>query len=302
MTTQNTPNSCYRHPDRWGGVTCQRCDQPICTSCMHQASIGFHCSECTAKRGFRTAKIGSMRVSGPRSSIRKLQVSRLSVTSVIISFNIMAYVVSSILSRTPFGMSRTLLVDFALISRLEYRYQIGLRIFTGEIGVKAGEWYRLATSAFLHDGLIHLAFNMYALAILGLLLEKELGVVRFLLVYALSTLGGALGAIILSPVDLTVGASGAIYGLLGALVVIQRSIQGSFRNSPLMFLLIINLLFTFAIPQISVGGHLGGLIVGAAIGGLMVQFENHGRPKWMATMIGGLWMVTLFALCISDIT
>lgn len=214
----------------------------------------------------------------------------------------MAYVVSSILSRTPFGMSRTLLVDFALISRLEYRYQIGLRIFTGEIGVKAGEWYRLATSAFLHDGLIHLAFNMYALAILGLLLEKELGVVRFLLVYALSTLGGALGAIILSPVDLTVGASGAIYGLLGALVVIQRSIQGSFRNSPLMFLLIINLLFTFAIPQISVGGHLGGLIVGAAIGGLMVQFENHGRPKWMATMIGGLWMVTLFALCISDIT
>lgn len=214
----------------------------------------------------------------------------------------MAYVVSSILSRTPFRISGTLLTDFGLISRAEYRYRIGALIFTEEIGVKAGEWYRLATSAFLHDGLIHLAFNMYALAILGLLLEKELGVVRFLLVYVLSTLGGALGAILLSPIAFTVGASGAVYGLLGALVVIQRSIQGSFRNSPLMFLLIINLLFTFAIPQISVGGHLGGLIVGAAIGGLMVQFENHGRPKWMATMIGVLWMVTLFALCISNIT
>lgn len=240
-----------------------------------------------------------MRVSGPKSGIRKLQASRFSATNVIIGFNVMAYAVSSILSRTLFSISGTLLTDFGLISRLEYRYSIGGLTLTGEIGVKAGEWYRLATSAFLHDGLIHLAFNMYALAILGLLLEKELGVVRFLLVYALSTLGGALGAIILSPVALTVGASGAVYGLLGALVVIQRSRQGSFRNSPLMFLLIINLLFTFAIPQISVGGHLGGLIMGAAIGGLMMQFENHDRPKWMATMIGVLWMVTLFALCIS---
>jgi membrane associated rhomboid family serine protease len=139
-------------------------------------------------------------------------------------------------------------------------------------GVAEGQWYRLITSGFLHYGILHLGFNMYALWILGGMLEKSVGRVRLATVYFVAMLGGSLGALIISPNELTVGASGAIFGLMGAVLALGRSRGVNIRNSPVLPILVINLLLTFGLSSvISVGGHIGGLIAGFLAG--MVLFE-----------------------------
>jgi membrane associated rhomboid family serine protease len=132
--------------------------------------------------------------------------------------------------------------------------------------VANGEVYRLVTAGFLHAGLLHLAFNMYALYILGSLLEPAVGRLRFGLIYFVSLLGGSLGALLVSPNSLTVGASGAIFGLMGAALVIMRSRGIGVMESGIGVFLALNLLITFAVPGISIGGHLGGLAGGLVCG------------------------------------
>jgi membrane associated rhomboid family serine protease len=130
--------------------------------------------------------------------------------------------------------------------------------------VADGEWYRIITSGFLHAGPIHLLFNMFALYVLGTVLEPTLGTLRFLALYVASLFAGALGVILLAgSSELTVGASGAIFGLFAAAFVIARGRGLQEMASQLGFLLVINLVFTFSIPGISIGGHLGGAIGGA---------------------------------------
>jgi membrane associated rhomboid family serine protease len=131
------------------------------------------------------------------------------------------------------------------------------------VAVADGEWYRLLTGGFLHAGLFHLGFNMFALYILGRLLEPAIGTPRFLALYFASLFAGAFGALLLSdPVAQTVGASGAIFGLFGAAFVIARGRGLDTVASELGFLLLINLALTFGIAGISIGGHLGGLVGG----------------------------------------
>jgi membrane associated rhomboid family serine protease len=140
-----------------------------------------------------------------------------------------------------------------------------------------GEVWRLVTGAFLHGGIFHLALNMAALWFLGQWLEREIGGPRFALIYGVSLLGGALGVMLLSPFAVTVGASGAIYGLFGALFAGMRDRGLDALNSPLGFILGINLLFTFLYPNISIGGHLGGLAMGFLVG--LVLFEVPRRTR-----------------------
>jgi membrane associated rhomboid family serine protease len=142
------------------------------------------------------------------------------------------------------------------------------------IGVDTGEWYRVITSGFLHAGLIHLGFNMLILWLLGQQLEPALGRLRFGLLYLVGLLGGSFGVMLLSPNDFTVGASGAVFGLLGAAVIVQRSRGINPFDTGLGGLIVINLLITFTLPGISIGGHLGGLIFGAAAGALLVQLPR----------------------------
>ena len=276
---------CYRHPDRRGGVTCQRCDRPICPECMHQASVGFHCPECTARHRSQAAPgAGHSAVGG----------SGYPVTKVLLGLNVLVFAGSLALSRSFEGLRRLdtdLLIDGSLFARA--RLDIGDA--SEVIGVDAGEYYRLVTSAFLHDGIFHLAFNMYALWLLGQLLESGFGRSRFLSLYVVSMLGGSCGVMVMSPNSATVGASGAVYGLMGAMVLVQRAIGGNLLRSGLGTLLIVNLALTLLIPQVSVGGHLGGLIAGVAMGAAMLAMERRSAPAWATVALGGLLSALLVA-------
>jgi membrane associated rhomboid family serine protease len=168
--------------------------------------------------------------------------------------------------------------------------------------VANGEVYRLVTSGFLHGGLFHLLFNMYALYILGGLLEPAVGRLRFGLIYFVSLLGGSLGALLLNPNSLTVGASGAIFGLMGAALVIMRSRGISVMESGIGVFLGLNLLITFAVPGISIGGHLGGLAAGAIAGLVLYELPQRVRslpamaPTLLAGAIGVLTVVASLAV------
>jgi membrane associated rhomboid family serine protease len=141
-----------------------------------------------------------------------------------------------------------------------------------------GDWYRLVSAMFLHAGLLHLAFNMLALYWLGTVVEQALGSARFLLVYFVSGLAGSAGALLLTnPQQVTVGASGAIFGILGALLVLEYVATGSFAGQALT-LILLNLALTLAIPNISIGGHLGGLVGGILATFALVHFR-HARPR-----------------------
>ena len=261
-TTPPAPNLhvCYRHPERRAGVTCQRCDRPICPDCMNTASVGFHCPEC--------AKSGKQKVY-TKSAIARLN--RPMATLSIIGVNVAVFVAGVIYSsRNALSGEGGFIVDGGLYGP----------------SVADGEWYRLVTSGFLHAGLVHLGLNMYLLYILGSSLEPALGRARFLAVYFASLLSGSLGVIVLQPEALTVGASGAVFGLMGALFVFARIRGIDPWSSGIGSLIVINLIFTFAIPGISIGGHLGGLLGGAASAFLLEGTRTLAPKQALAAVVG----------------
>jgi len=141
-----------------------------------------------------------------------------------------------------------------------------------------GDWYRLVSAMFLHAGLLHIAFNMLALYWLGTIVEQSLGTWRFVLVYFVSGLAGSAGALLFTgPFAVTVGASGAIFGIMGALLVLEYVATGSFAGQA-MGLIVLNLILTFAIPNISVGGHIGGLMGGVLATFALAHFR-HASPR-----------------------
>jgi len=140
-------------------------------------------------------------------------------------------------------------------------------------GVAHGEWWRIVTAAFLHYGPFHLLINMYSLYFAGSLLEQVIGRWRFLLLYFASGIAGSAGALLLSPNAITVGASGAIFGILGGLFVLERS-RHIATGGQVAGLIVLNLVFTFAVSGISVGGHVGGLIAGVVLMWLLLQFRR----------------------------
>src|SRR4051812_48029539 len=174
---------CYRHPNRETGVACSNCGRPICPDCMTPTQVGMRCPECSKQ----TTPVRNLRTTHDRPV----------VTIGLIAVNVLVYLGSSTNGR--------ILADFGLFGP----------------SVANGEWYRLVTAGFLHGGILHIAFNMYILWWLGNLLEPALGPVRFAAVYFTSLLAGSFGALLLSPESLTVGASGAVFGLMGAALVMQ---------------------------------------------------------------------------------
>jgi membrane associated rhomboid family serine protease len=158
-----------------------------------------------------------------------------------------------------------------------------------------GDWYRIITGAFLHANILHLLLNMYALFVLGPIVERSLGGVRYVIVYAAALLAGSAGALILDPNALTVGASGAIYGLMGALVVLFRNRGISLMQSGLALTLFINFVFTLSIANISVGGHVGGFVGGALATLVVVEGPRYVRSRdalvWMAGALVPIFFV-----------
>jgi membrane associated rhomboid family serine protease len=163
-----------------------------------------------------------------------------------------------------------------------------------------GEWWRIITSGFLHYGVLHLAFNMYALYILGSMLEPAVGRLRFLLIYFVSLIAGSVGALILDPNALTAGASGAVFGLMGAAVLVMRNRGIDPWQSGIAIWLFLNLAITFTVSNISVGGHIGGLIGGAIAALVLVELPDVVRiPRWTADVVAGVLGVVAFATAVA---
>lgn len=170
-----------------------------------------------------------------------------------------------------------------------------------EPAVRDGQWWRLVTSGFLHAGLFHLLVNMYALYVLGGMLEPGVGRLRFGLIYFVSLLAGSFGALLISPDSVTVGASGAIFGLMGAAFVLMRSRGVNPMDSGLGVFIVLNLGITFLIPGISIGGHLGGLVGGGLAALLLFELRQRVRvpsavPPGLVVALGALAVVGSIAL------
>jgi membrane associated rhomboid family serine protease len=230
--------TCYRHPDRQTAVSCSSCGRPICPDCMTPTPVGMRCPECMRQRTKVVRGVGHQSEGFWRAP----------ATFVLIGLNVAAYLVE--IAGGGGGLnapSFTVVNDFALRG----------------VSVADGEWYRLVTGGFLHADLLHIAFNMFLLFVLGRLLEPALGTPRFVALYFASLLAGACGALALSdPIALTLGASGAVFGLAGATVVIARGRGMDAIAAEIGFLIVFNLVITFSSSNISIGGHLGGLIGG----------------------------------------
>jgi membrane associated rhomboid family serine protease len=243
--------TCYRHPDRETGVSCSSCGRPICPDCMTPTPVGMRCPECARQR----TKV----VRGP-SGGSATGFWQSPATYVLIAINVVAFLAEVATGSGGLGeASGSLYRNFSLLG----------------VGVSDGEWYRIVTGGFLHAGAFHLLLNMAALFIVGRVLEPGIGTSRFIALYAASLLAGAFGALALtSPLQDTVGASGAVFGIFGATAVIARGRGMNAIASEIGFLIAINLLITFTVPGISIGGHLGGLVGGAICAAAIVAGER----------------------------
>lgn len=150
-----------------------------------------------------------------------------------------------------------------------------------------GEWWRLLTGGFLHANILHVGFNVLLLGLLGAPLERRLGALRFGLLYVTALLSGSLGAVLVSPRAFTVGASGAVFGLMGAHLMVSRAAGRRARDSGVMGLLVLNLITTFLFPNISIGGHIGGLIGGLLASWILLTPDRRAHvPRGLATAVG----------------
>ena len=240
---------CYRHPNRETGVSCSNCGRPICPDCMTSTSVGMRCPECARQGRTRVRTMSSLTVEP-------------TLMWILIGINVLAGIGS--LSGAQVGDHGTL-TDWGELSRAT---------------MANGDFWTLLTSGFLHQGLFHLLSNMLSLWILGSLLEPVLGHVRFGLVYFVSLFCGSLGVLIVSQ-GASVGASGAVFGLLGAAVVVARHRGLNLMESGLGLWLGLNLLLTFTIPNISIGAHLGGLAGGFVAALILLEGDRLRLPRYV---------------------
>jgi membrane associated rhomboid family serine protease len=196
------------------------------------------------------------------------------VTYTLIAINVIVFLTEGNLTLSGGGIGSNTYLKGALLGSSE------LPGLAGQ-GVAYGQWWRLVTSGFLHENLIHIGFNMWILYILGQMLEPALGSLKFGVIYGVSLLTGSLGALLVSPYVLTVGASGAVFGLMGAAAVEMRSRQIPVMQSGIGMLILLNLVISFTLPGISWGGHVGGLI-GGALAAVVLQLGDRRRAQALA--------------------
>ncbi|MGN9837614.1 rhomboid family intramembrane serine protease [Nonomuraea sp. H19] len=252
--------TCYRHPDKETWVRCQRCDRPICPDCMRDAAVGFQCPECVAEgnRGLPQAKS----------------------------------VFGGGVVRTPF-VTYAILVINVLVFGAQYLTgdEVTLQLAMWPNGVAMlDEYYRLISAAFVHGSVFHILFNCWALYVVGPYLERAFGHVRYVALYLVSALGGSVLGLWLDPLNQpTVGASGAIFGLFGAVFVVGRRLNMDVRG--IAALIAINLVITFVVSGISWTGHIGGLITGSLLGGALAYAPKSNRTLWQMLTIAAALVV-----------
>lgn len=239
---------------------------------MTFAPVGIKCPE---HAGVGAARRPAQRAARPaRQARRTIAGLEAPATVGLVALNVLVYLVTVYQGAGVSAPGGTVFDDGALV---------GARIYAD------GDWYRLVSAMFLHASLLHLAFNMLALYWLGSIVEQALGTWRYLLLYFVSGIAGSAGALLFSsPFAVTVGASGAIFGVMGALLVLEYRATGSFAG-PALGLIVINLALSFAIPNISWGGHVGGLVGGVLATFALVHFQ-YARPRSLGPVLVGLIM------------
>jgi membrane associated rhomboid family serine protease len=267
--------TCYRHPNRETGVSCSECGRGICPDCMVFAPVGIRCPDHAGRVQ------GAARVT---TGVRRAAYDGVGalVTKALIAINVLIFLAG-------------------LAQGASLNQNSGSLFFRGALyihgGLDQGEWYRLITAAFLHASIIHLAMNMFVLWIVGAPVEQAIGRGRFLALYFVSGLAGSAGALVFSPNAITVGASGAIFGILGAALVLESQ-RSYVLGGQALGLIVVNLVLTFAIPNISVGGHLGGLAGGALS---MLALSRFGRTHAIYGRPGLIGVLGLVAVGIASV-
>jgi len=251
----SSANFCYRHPDRQSYVLCQRCGRTICPQCQTQAAVGVQCPECVREGHASIPRTKSPLLARLRSRDQPI------VTWTLIAINVIIYVLQMI-------------TDAVTVSLL----------FVARLPWEATEPWRMITYAFVHSpgSLLHIGLNMLSLFLFGPLLERSVGRWRFLALYLVSALGGAVAVLLLVPGTSVLGASGAIFGLLGAFFVIQRKLGGN--TVQLMIVIGANLVIGF-LPgtNISWQAHVGGLLAGAAVA--LVYLRTRRRDQQITQIV-----------------
>ncbi|AYJ47561.1 rhomboid family intramembrane serine protease [Rhodococcus sp. P1Y] len=259
-------STCVRHPDRPTSLACSRCGRPACPQCLQAAAVGQHCVDCV-RAGNANVRQARTVAGAPASGTFGL------VTYILMGLNVLAFAATAL-------QSRSLLDNSADSSLFDSWALFPPAVATGDVE-------RLIGSGFLHFGPIHLLVNMFALYIIGRDVEAILGRARYVAVYAVSLLGGSASVMILeAPISLTAGASGAIFGLLGAQAVILLKLRRS--PTPVLVVIGLNVVISISIPGISLWGHMGGLVAGAlaTAGILFLPNVVGGNDRRRASMVG----------------
>lgn len=258
---------CVWHPERETALRCTRCDRPACPECLTPASVGFHCRQCLgeSRAAYRPARTHA------GSDVNEKPI----VSYLLMAVNVLVFVIVAVQARSVTVMDPSPVMLNGVL-------------FPGEVA--GGEFYRLISSGFLHFGIVHLAMNMLSLYMLGPNLERVLGRVRFSVVYLLSLLGGSAAVMLLSePLTMSAGASGAIFGLMGAMVAVVKRYRADPRQ--LLGVVMINLIISFSVQGISWQAHLGGLVVGGIVGAAMVFAPQKTRTAWQVGVSAGTLLV-----------
>lgn len=293
--------TCYRHPGRETYISCQRCERPICPDCMNDAAVGFQCPTCVSE-GTRDTRSGRTAYGGQRPA------NAATTSLVLIALNagvwllIMATGGSGSTWIQRLGLSpvgRCIQGDYYFPGAPEAACQVaGYQWYPG---VSDGAYWQLVTSAFTHVQIWHIAFNMIALWFLGPSLELAIGRTRFLVLYLGSALAGsAMVYWLAAEGSLTLGASGAIFGLMGALLVVALKVRGNVQQ--ILVWIGLNFFITVAGGSfISWQGHLGGFLGGAAIAAVLVHAPRERRTLWQSLGVGAVLLLTLIAIAVRTV-
>ena len=266
---------CARHHDRPTGLTCIRCGRPACPQCLRDASVGMQCIDCVSagQRSVRTART----VAGAPAGLATQPL----IVGILVVVNVAVFVLTAVdAGSVAHNSDGAVFLSGALVP----------------YAVAGGQWWRLIVSGFLHIGPLHLVFNMVALYIIGRDVEAILGRARFAAVYGASLFGGSAAVMLFGdPATLVGGASGAVFGLMGALAVLLVRMRRS--PGPAIGIIAVNVVLSVVLPGISILAHLGGLAVGALVTAVFVSGPGRSRPPVavaaVAAVVVGLVLVVI---------
>ncbi|MGW4828012.1 rhomboid family intramembrane serine protease [Amycolatopsis japonica] len=268
---------CWWHPNRPTGLSCARCERPACPDCLREAAVGFQCTDCVQagrqqdraqQKQYRDAGYGSRTLAGAQPARTAV------VTPVLLALNVIVFLITVVQSGSIANNNFSELFQYGQL--------------WNPATLAGDEWWRILTSGFLQYGLLHIASNAFSLWFVGRPLETALGRVPFTVLYFVSLLGGSAANLVFSDLDAVpvVGASGAIFGLIGAYTVIVIKLR--LNPTWLLVILGLNVFITFQVPGISILGHAGGFVAGLLATFALLYAPDKNRLKWQ---LGGIAIV-----------